>query len=45
MQTFTFVGNLLGAGLVALAIPLAILAVGVPIVFVLSVILGWLGLA
>lgn len=37
--------NLAGAGLVAMAIPLAILAVGIPIAIVLSAVLGWLGLA
>lgn len=45
MRAFTFVGNLLGAGLVAMAIPLVILAVGIPIAIVLTVILGWLRLA
>jgi hypothetical protein len=45
MRAITFVGNLLGAGLAAMVIPLAILAVGIPVAFALSVILGWLGLA
>jgi hypothetical protein len=45
MQALSFVGNLMGAGLVAIAIPLAILALGIPIALVLTVMLGWLGLA
>lgn len=45
MRALSFVGNLAGAGLVAIGIPLVILTLGIPIVIVLTVILGWLGLA
>lgn len=45
MRALSFVGNLAGAGLVAIGVPLAILALGIPVVLVLTVILGWLGLA
>ena len=44
MSVLPFIGDALGAGLVALAVPVAILAVGAPIAWVISLVLSGLGL-
>jgi hypothetical protein len=44
MRMLSFAGNLIGGGLVALAIPVVILAVGAPIVLAISLLLTLLGL-
>jgi hypothetical protein len=44
MRVLPFIGDALGAALVALAVPVAILAVGAPIVLVVSLVLSVLGL-
>jgi hypothetical protein len=44
MRVLSFAGNLFGGALVALAVPLVILAVGAPIVLGISLLLTLLGL-
>jgi hypothetical protein len=44
MKVLTFFGNGVGAVLMALAIPVAILAVGIPFAFVIGLILEFTGL-
>ena len=43
MRALSFTANLLGVAALAFAVPLAILAVGVPIAIVVSLLLGFLG--
>jgi hypothetical protein len=43
MRALSFTANLFGAAALAFAIPLAILAVGVPIAIVVTLLLGFLG--
>lgn len=43
MRVLSLAGDLFGGALVALAVPVVILAVGVPIVFVISLLLTLLG--
>lgn len=44
MSVLSAVGDGLGTLVVLVAVPVAILAVGLPIAFVVSLLLGWLGL-
>ena len=44
MRIVGFIGDLVGSALMVLAVPIAILAVGVPVAFVVRIVLSALGL-
>ena len=44
MRIVGFIGDLVGSALMVLAVPIAILAVGMPVAFVVRIVLSALGL-